>query len=179
MSGYATGIKAGVKVSVEVFICAQEQSAAVRYYRQLRDVAQSNHDPDDVVTEIIADTGIDRSNTVKFSHSTSWRFEPEKGLVLTYIVWVSGILDTSLPTRVVYPQHIRLPQGAGPFNPRPFELREVDVLVHGLGHLKYLLDERRNPDVADALGCPEAAAFFGMLRQELAGRYMEHNQNCL
>jgi hypothetical protein len=179
MSGYATSIKAGVKVGIEVFICAQEQAAAVRYHRQLRDITTSNQDPDDVVSDIIADTGIDRSNTVKFSHSTSWRFEPEKGLVLTYIVWVSGILNTSLPTRLVYPQNICLPQGAKPFNPRPLELREVDVLVHGLGHLRYLLDKRRNPNVAAALDYPEASALFSMMQPEVAGRYMEKNQNYL
>jgi hypothetical protein len=174
MTGCSQDHCEGVKVRIEVFVCAQEKAAAVRYHRQARDIKRSSQDPDDVVSEIIADIGIDRHNTLKFSHSTSWRFEPDTGLVLTYIVWVSGALNTTLPTRLVYPQNISLPEGAGPFNPRPLKLREVDVLVHGLGHLRYLLDKRRNPDVVAALDNPEAAAFFTLLRPEVAGRYMEH-----
>jgi hypothetical protein len=98
-------------------------------------------------------------------HSTSWRWEPDGRIVLTYVAWVKegtlGRAARPLPKLVA-------PAPVDPQRPRPAEIRELDPLAHGLRHLAFLLRASRDGAMARALG-PSAVAALERLEPEVAG----------
>jgi hypothetical protein len=98
-------------------------------------------------------------------HSTSWRWEPDGRIVLTYLAWAKdgSLRETSRRLPKLSP-----PGPTDPRNPRPAEIRELDPLAHGLRHLAFLLRTSRDGVVAAALG-PRAAAALTKLQPEVAG----------
>lgn len=159
-----------LRVFVEVFVCAHQNGELVRYYRLKRDITLCPDDPDQAVKDLMEEIKVDTTRSICLSHSTSWRYEAEKSLILTYIVWVADKHIQQLPTRTLDPGKVRQPMSSGPMTPRPPELDETHALVHGLRHLSYLFHKRRDPNVLKALDDPGTMKFFQTLRPALAGR---------
>jgi hypothetical protein len=159
-----------LKVFVEMFICTHENGEFVRYHRVRRDISLFPDDPDKTVADIMKELDMDFVHSPCLSHSTSWRYEPDQSLILTYLVWVSGENIKTLPTQTLDPETVQMPTGAGPMAPRPLELHEEQVLIHGLRHLSYLFHKRRDPNVIKALEEPGTAKFFKTLPLAVPGR---------
>jgi hypothetical protein len=87
-------------------------------------------------------------------HSTSWRVD-RQSILLTYmaVIRVPGLVVDSWPE--ARPVSLELAKHVGPTRPYrptdPPEPRYIDVLLHGLRHLRFLLDT----DVANAAALDE------------------------
>jgi hypothetical protein len=94
-----------------------------------------------------------RAGTVRYLHSTSWRFA-DGGVVLTYLAVVDGLSDLT-GWRPVRP----LPPSGG--------TTEEDVLQHALGHLAFLI-ERRHTEASEFAG--EQRGAFSRWQPVVAGQ---------
>lgn len=157
-----------MNLMLELFICAHQAGETVCYHRRCRDISDRREDPDGIVIQLLLEAGIDTRDHTAWSHSTSWRYDGERTL-LTYIVWVQARLLDGLPTRSLAVL-ADTPPAAGPLAPRPRQIREEDVLVHGLRHLHYLVCHQQEPLAVNALADSEAMAFIQCLSPALAGR---------
>jgi hypothetical protein len=61
------------------------------------------------------------------------------------------------------------PAATDPQRPRPAEIREEDVIAHGLRHLSFLIRYARDGRLAAALS-PRSVSFFRAMCGQLAGR---------
>jgi hypothetical protein len=102
-------------------------------------------------------------------HSTSWRWEPDGRIVLTYLAWMKDgrVGPGARPLPPLPP-----PGPTDPLHPRPAEIRELDPLAHGLRHLAFLLRTSRDGGVAAALG-PDAIAALRRFEPDVAGELPE------
>lgn len=118
--------------------------------------------PDDRARQLAADNAAE----IVLIHSTSWRWEPDGRIVLTYLAWVrDGALgDDARPLPRLEP-----PEPTDPLHPRPPEIRELDPLAHGLRHFAFLLRNETDGAVAAALG-PRAATALARLEPAAAGQ---------
>ncbi len=101
-------------------------------------------------------------------HSTSWRHEPDEGIVLTYAVcpdpepWLPAV---EVPV-------LEIARGAAPATPSPERVDLAHVVAHAVRHLAFLLAEdpvvarvlRRDPRLAAALGPALPGALAGAAR---------------
>jgi hypothetical protein len=152
------GAPVGVtRVTVEVFSVGLDPSGGLVFARQegeLRDGAN----PDGRARSL-------SSGETALLHSTSWRWEPDGRIVLTYLAWAKD--GTLVGVTRPLPK-LEAPAATDPLRPRPAEVREVDPLAHGLRHLSFLLRTDRDGAVAKALG-PRAAAALGAIEAGVAG----------
>jgi hypothetical protein len=98
-------------------------------------------------------------------HSTSWRWETDGRIVLTYLAWGK---EGSLVSGARAVPRFAPPGPTDPLHPRPAEIRELDPLAHGLRHLAFLLRTSRDGAVGTAIG-PRAAAALERIEPDVAG----------
>lgn len=153
---------AATSVAVEVFTVglAGESSDAV-WYRRDEGPLTGGADPTDLAREL-GDLGTTR---IVLIHSTSWRWEPDGRIVLTYLAWAA---DGHLRDGVRPLPQLSPPGPTDPLHPRPPEIRELDPLAHGLRHLAFLLATDAGGDVSSALG-PRATTAVQALEPTVAG----------
>jgi hypothetical protein len=158
-----------MNIVLELFICANEAQGAIRYHRLCRDITAIPADPDDILLETLERLGGDARLKGAVAHSTSWRYEKGRTL-LTYMVWGSADTLAGLQTRVLSVDEIVTPSAAGPLAPRPKTVDETHVLAHGLGHLRYLVCERREPFLSGAMVATGALDMIHRIAPTLSGR---------
>lgn len=98
-------------------------------------------------------------------HSTSWRWEKDGRIVLTYVAWAK---DGQLRAGAEVLPRLSPPGQTDPLNPRPAEIRRLDPLAHGLRHLAFLLRTDREGKVAASLG-PRSVEALKRLEPDVAG----------
>jgi hypothetical protein len=101
--------------------------------------------PDQRARELAAEA----TGELRLIHSTSWRWEPDGRIVLTYLAWAG---DGSLAPGARPLPTFAPPRPTDPLHPRPPEIGELDPLAHGLRHLAFLLRTGTDGSVAEALG---------------------------
>jgi hypothetical protein len=161
-SGTAGQPAAATSVAVEVFtVGLADGSADTVRYRRDDSPLTGGADPTDLAREL----GELVATRIVLIHSTSWRWEPDGRIVLTYLAWAADghLRDGALPLPRLDP-----PGPTDPLHPRPPEIRELDPLAHGLRHLAFLLATDAGGDVAAALG-PRATAALRALEPTVAG----------
>lgn len=111
---------------------------------------------------------------VALMHSTSWRVDYEHGgLVVTYMVVVTagdlvrGIWPRALPVTLASVEAVGKPEPHAPDEPP--SPSDFHVLMHGLRHLRFLMDT--DPSNAGALG-ELMRRHLAPLRPALAGLYV-------
>ena len=157
----AAAVPAGAtRVSVEVFRVGLDGRGGLAFTRSeapLRD----GLNPDDRSRSLAADDPGDLAAL----HSTSWRWEKDGRIVLTYLAWMKdgrvGREARPLPP-------LRPPGPTDPLHPRPAEMRELDPLAHGLRHLAFLLRTGHDGRLAEAIG-EKAASALRALEPAVAG----------
>jgi hypothetical protein len=140
----------GTRVAVEVFSVALAGEGGIVFSRREGELSGGSN-PDGRARELGA-------GEIVLIHSTSWRWEPDGRIVLTYLAWAK---DGSLAQARPLPR-LAAPGPTDPLHPRPAEIRELDPLAHGLRHLSFLLRTSREGAVAAALGVRAAAALAGL-----------------
>ena len=150
------------RVGVEVFAVALAVGTGetLAFARGVGELAGGTN-PDDRAREIASSL----AGGIALIHSTSWRWEPEGRIVLTYLAWAK---EGSLGAGARPLPRLAPPMPTDPLHPRPAEIRELDPLSHGLRHLAFLLRTSRNGAVATAIG-PRSAAALAKLEPDVAG----------
>ena len=152
-------------VSLEVFIVGTSAgSETIRYVRRITNLSDRTTNPDDVARELTSGIA-----TPAILHSTSWRWEKDGTIVLTYLAYCEnpefhGVEPVELPWNRLAP-----PPATNPQHPRPAEIREEDVVAHGLRHLSFLIRYARDGRLAEALS-PHSLTFFRAMCGQLAGK---------
>jgi len=130
-------------------------------YRHLVTSPAPGETPDEAARRL-AGVPADADRTVV--HSTSWRYEPDGRIVLSYAVCPDP--RPELPAAELADP--RIVRGDGPASPTPGEVRPEHVAAHALGHLALLLDT--DPAVRAALtAAPAVAAALAGLARTPAG----------
>jgi len=153
------------RVVLELFLASPSDNQTVAYGVHTADLSRDSLDPDTVARGLMPG---DCSPAVL--HSTSWRWEKDGTLMLTYLAFSEDAkCKNSEPSRLAW-NEILPPQSTDPKKPRPPVIRQQDVLAHAIRHITFLV--RYSPDrrIAAALS-PESLRFFGSMCGQLAGRY--------
>jgi len=152
-------------VSLEVFaVSPAPDGKVIRYVRRTADLSNGANDPDSIAHELVR--GIAAPAIL---HSTSWRWEKNGTIVLTYLAYCEdGQFWVAEPARLPLGR-LAPPPATDPQRPRPSEIREEDVLAHGLRHLSFLVRYARDGRLTAALS-PQSLSFFAAMCGQLAGR---------
>ena len=149
------------RVAVEVFGVGLGGSGEGLAFTRREGPLEKGENPDPRARQLAEERG----QEIALIHSTSWRWEPDGRIVLTYVAWVKegtlGPAARSLP-------ELAAPGPVDPLRPRPANIRELDPLAHGLRHLAFLLRTSRDGAMARALG-PPAVAAIQRLEPDVAG----------
>ena len=149
------------RVAVEVFGVGLGGSGDGLAFNRREGPLEKGENPDPRARQLAEEGG----QQIALIHSTSWRWEPDGRIVLTYVAWVEegtlGPAARSLPK-------LAAPGPVDPLHPRPAEIRELDPLAHGLRHLAFLLRTSRDGAMARALG-PPAVTALQRLEPDVAG----------
>ncbi len=144
----------GVTVEVFTVALAREDRAGLAFTRAAGWLVGGSN-PDQRARELAAEA----TGELRLIHSTSWRWEPDGRIVLTYLAWAGD--GTLAPGARELPE-LAPPGPTDPLHPRPPEIGELDPLAHGLRHLAFLLRTGTDGSVAEALGpraCEELRKF--------------------
>jgi hypothetical protein len=149
------------RVAVEVFGVALRGNGDGLAFTRQEGPLEKGENPDPRARRLIEEG----AREIALIHSTSWRWEPDGHIVLTYVAWVKegtlGGAARPLP-------RLSAPGPVDPLRPRSAAIRELDPLAHGLRHLAFLLRTSRDGAMARALG-PAAVAALQRLEPEVAG----------
>jgi hypothetical protein len=149
-------------VAVELFTVAVSgaENAGLEYMR-LEGRLEGGVNPDDRARGLASQA----THELRLIHSTSWRWEPDGRIVLTYLAWAGdgGLAAGARPLPAIAP-----PGPTDPLHPRPPEIAELDPLAHGLRHLAFLLQTDADGSVAEALG-PRACGQLKRFEPTVAG----------
>ena len=151
------------RVAVEVFrVGLTGASGGLLVFSREEGPLEHGEDPDRRARGLAADD----PTAIALIHSTSWRWEPDGRVVLTYLAWMKDgrVGSGARPLPPLSP-----PGATDPLHPRPVEIRELDPLAHGLRHLAFLVQTSRDGTVAAALG-PDAIVALRRFEPELAGK---------
>jgi hypothetical protein len=155
-----------VPVWLELFaVSLAPDGDSIRYTRRVVGLSQSPPvDPDTAAFELARPTG-----RYAMLHSTSWRWEPDGTIVLTYLAYFEVDNFSASTVARLSRKELGPTLETDPNRPRPKVIRETDVLAHGMRHLSFLVRNDQNGRLAAALS-PRSLAFFRTIADQLAGR---------
>ena len=161
-----------MKIFLEIFIATLASGESIAYTKRNIDITGDIRDPDEIVNEIIQNS-LDVSRMVRTNayivHSTSWRYESDGSLLLTYMVYSEQLNFTGNNHRLLNVRDVRMPSSRDSLRPRPHRIEEEHVVVHGMRHLSFLLLNACDGLSADKLG-PQSRSFLSTLAVSLAGK---------
>jgi hypothetical protein len=153
------------KVNLELFLVNPAEGETIAYGRRLADLSQDSTDPDAVARSLLV-SGCNPA----ILHSTSWRWEKNGTLILTYLAFSEDSkCRAAEPSRLSW-NELFPPQSTDPQKPRPAVIREQDVVSHGIRHLTFLVRYSQDRRFAEALSA-ESRKFFLRMCGQLAGRF--------
>jgi hypothetical protein len=159
-----TGTSGPMRVRLEVFaVGLAAEDDTIQYARRMVDLTRENVNPDAAASAIAGEIA-----APAVLHSTSWRWEPDGFIVLTYLAYIENAAFHGNAVRLKW-SDIAAPGPTDPLHPRPKEIREQDVLAHGIRHLSFLVRHARDGRLAASLS-PRSLAFFRTMCGQLAGR---------
>jgi hypothetical protein len=148
-------------VAVEVFGVGLGGNGGLAFTRR-EGPLEKGENPDPRARQLVEEG----AQQIALIHSTSWRWEPDGRIVLTYVAWIE---EGSLGSAARPLPKLAAPGPVDPLHPRPAEIRELDPLAHGLRHLAFLLRTSLDGAMARALG-PSAVAALEKLEPDVAGK---------
>ncbi|GAB4432347.1 MAG: hypothetical protein OHK0040_02300 [bacterium] len=127
---------------LEIFIVSFDKNYDIRYSKIVIDITSDIRNPDDIVNEIITTWSQVKKcfECDKYiSHSTSWRYEEDGSIYLTYIVFSDKINFAGVLSNTLQIQGIEIPQPTSAKKPKPKEISEKHIVSHGIRHIAYLV----------------------------------------
>jgi hypothetical protein len=153
------------KATLELFLVSPAGDKTMAYGRLPANLSKDTSDPDTVARSLVPP-----ACSPAILHSTSWRWEKNGTLVLTYLAFSEDPkCGAAEPLRLAYSELVP-PQSTDPQKPRPATIREQDVLAHGIRHITFLVRYSADRRIAEALS-PQSLEFFQSMCAQLAGRY--------
>ena len=141
-------------MKLELFTVNPSEGKTIAYGRRLADLSQNSTDPDTVARSLLV-SGCKPA----ILHSTSWRWEKNGTLILTYLAFSEDPNCLAAePSRLSWSE-LFPPQSTDPQKPRPAEIREQDVLSHGIRHITFLVRYSQDRRIAEALSRKPAILF--------------------
>jgi hypothetical protein len=153
----------GTRVAVEVFRVGLAAGSEGLVFSRSEGPLENGENPDVRARGLAVHGG----GGLALVHSTSWRWEPDGRIVLTYLAWMKDVGKEARPLPALPP-----PAPTDPLHPRPAEIRELDPLAHGLRHLAFLLRTSEDGAVAAALG-PRGVEAVRRFALDVAGELPE------
>jgi hypothetical protein len=162
----ATGCgKSEPKVLLELFIASPSNAQTVTYGVRTADLSRDSSDPDTVARGLMPSGCIPT-----ILHSTSWRWEKDGTLILTYLAFSEDSkCGNAEPSRLAWSELLP-PQTTNPKKPRPAVIRQQDVLAHGIRHITFLVRYSQDRRIATVLSS-QSLRFFQSMCGQLAGRF--------
>lgn len=159
-----------MKVDLEIIIASFDSAYSLRYFIMREDISKSTDDPDQLVRKIIQDSSGSHPAfpwNQCIVHSTSWRYEGNQSLVLTYLVYSDYVMinHDSWKRLNLLESDVSLSQSLT--KPRPLQIEESHIVSHGIRHLAYLV--KRNKEMCNVLSF-ESVNYFKELSGMVAGR---------
>lgn len=158
-----------MKSYIEIFTASFEDKL-LRYTKMVIDISAETRNPDEVVQALIMlpSENMPRISKRYISHSTSWRYEYDGSIYLTYLVFSEGA-DFSRSTSEILPVHdMIVPRGGAPERPRPADIHEKYIISHGMRHLAYLVDD--TDGIYQSMLSSKSLLLFGKVGLSLAGK---------
>ena len=153
------------KVILELFVASPSNDRTIAYGVRTADLSRDSSDPDTVARSLMP-----RDCSPGIIHSTSWRWEKNGMLVLTYLAFSeNSTCRSSEPSRLPWSELLP-PQTTDPKKPRPAVIRQEDVLAHGIRHITFLVRYSQDRRIAEVLS-PQSLEFFRSMCGQLAGRF--------
>jgi len=164
--------KESMKVNLEIFLVTLVGDTSVRYVVNRHDITHRPRNPDDLVQEFTFDTKtgsvlVSKKNC--YVHSTSWRYEQDGSIVLTYLVYSDRMEFQDGAGTILKLEDVAVTVSEDPARPRPAVLREEQIVLHGIRHLSYLA-KTGNRNLLDGL-TPESLRRFKAMDSLLAGKF--------
>jgi len=153
------------KVVLELFLASPSADQKVAYGVRTADLSRDSSDPDTAARSLFP-SGCNPS----ILHSTSWRWEKNGPLVLTYLAFSEDDRCRNAERYSLAWSELLPPQTTDPQKPRPAVIRQQDVLAHGIRHITFLVRYSQDRRIAAALS-PGSLQFFQSMCGQLAGRY--------
>jgi hypothetical protein len=153
------------KVILELFLASPSNDQTIAYGVKTANLSRNSSDPDTVARSLLA-----KDCSPAILHSTSWRWEKNGTLVLTYLAFSEDPkCGRAEPSRLAWSELLP-PQTTDPRKPRPAVIRQEDVLSHGIRHITFLIRYSQDRRIAEALS-PKSVKFFRSMCGQLAGRF--------
>jgi len=153
------------KVILELFLASPSSDQTIAYGVKTADLSRNSSDPDTFARGLMP-----RDCSPSILHSTSWRWEKNGTLILTYLAFSEDSKCRSAePSRLAWGELLP-PQTTDPKKPRPAVIRQEDVLAHGIRHITFLIRYSQDRRIAEALS-PKSLKFFRSTCGQLAGRF--------
>jgi hypothetical protein len=174
----STALKApGMKVHLECFIVKLAGETTFHYAGHTIDITDDGRNPDEIVLEMLtAETGL--PNVCKehcFIHSTSWRYDNGNTIVLTYLIYSDRVVFHEGTVNMVSLNAVTIPTSDDPVRPRPAQIYEEQVVVHGIRHISHIV-KLEGQNVMRVLE-PHSIHLFKAIDSVLAGKFccQDHN----
>lgn len=162
-----------MRVELEILLAQLGENDTLDYVPVRRDISSDPQDPDDMVHRSLLEPGLLGQSGLSpqdcIIHSTSWRFEADARLVLTYLVYTDHSGFPRGGARRVPLRGLHLATNPDPARPRPAAIHEEQVLAHGLRHLSYLIKNGQFQNTDRLL--PRSLSTLQSLETTLAGRF--------
>jgi len=153
------------KVALELFIVTPSADRTLAYGVRTADLSQDSSDPDTIAGSLMP-----LACNPAILHSTSWRWEKNGTLILTYLAFSEDSKCRDSEPSMLPWSELLPPQTTDPKKPRPSKIHQRDVLAHGIRHITFLVRRSPDPRIAAALS-QESLRFFRAMCGQLAGRY--------
>jgi hypothetical protein len=161
----------GMKLCLEVIVASLNDNENLRYFVLRQDITEHGDDPDDLVLGLLDAPANDHpavSPQKCIIHSTSWRFERQKTIVLTYLVYSDCAEFRDSPVKLLSLRELAITSGKDPARPRPLHIAEEHVVAHGIRHISHLI-KQDNRKMRELLA-PRSLRVFQEMSSLLAGR---------
>lgn len=143
------------------------------YLHEFIDISNQEYDPDQIATDYlrVAFLGeIPKTIRDKYIlHSTSWRYEVNDIIILTYIAFSEHFNFNKRPAIRLPVKQIRIAESLESTRPRPRSIEVNAIVSHAFRHLAFLInrDERK---IYIKILKPKTLKVFKKLNETLAGR---------
>ncbi len=164
----------GMKIFLEVFFTTMVGEDTIKYNVRRQDITCDKRDPDDVVRSIVSPTGdgcLELPYKGCFIHSTSWRYEHDGRIVITYLVFSDRLIFIDDTGATLMLKDVEAPRNIDPARPRPGKIREEQIVAHGIRHLGFLAKHHHR--ALNSVVCPDTLRYLREMEGLPAGKITE------
>jgi hypothetical protein len=161
-----------MKVRLEIFLATLVGDTTVRYVVQRHDITHKPRNPDDLVLDLAFGTTpgpVTLSRKRCYIHSTSWRYERDGAIILTYFVYSDRMKFQGDVGSVLRLEDVSITVSEDATRPRPAVLMEEQIVAHGIRHLGYLA-KTNNRNLQNVIS-PESLRRLQAMEGLLAGKF--------